>query len=250
MNPILKVMDVRKSFGGISALNGVNMTFECGKRTLIIGPNGSGKTTLINVISGIYKPDQGRIVFKNRDITGWSPHKIYELGIIRTFQIPMVFGKLTVLENLLVAAKRRTGEDVKTSLFKRKWIREETELVEKAFRILETLKLDHLWDKPAYSLSGGQLKLLEMGKTLMSDAELILLDEPVAGIHPNLAHDLLNRVLSTSDGRTYVMVEHRLDIVLKYVDYVYAMHQGTVISEGDPLKVLKDKELTEVYLGG
>jgi len=250
MREVLRVVNVKKSFGGIRALNGVNMTFERGKRILIIGPNGSGKTTLINVISGVYKPDKGKIVYKNLDITGWPPNKIYEIGIVRTFQIPSIFGRLSVLENLLVAAKRKSGEDVLTSLFRKMWMNEERELTEKAFKILEMLKLDHLWDKPAYTLSGGQLKLLEIGKTLMSEANLILLDEPIAGIHPNLAHDMLNKILSSNNDRTYVIVEHRLDIVLKYVDYVYAMHQGTVISEGVPSEVLKNKELVEVYLGG
>lgn len=250
MKEILRVIDVKKSFGGVKALDGVNMTFEKGRRILIIGPNGSGKTTLINVISGVYKPDQGKIVYKNLDITGWSPNKIYELGIVRTFQIPLVFRKLTVLENLLIAARRKSGESVLTSLLRMSWIKEEKELTEKALKILEMLKLDHLWDKPAYALSGGQLKLLEIGKTLMSDANLILLDEPVAGIHPNLAHDMLDRILSSDTDRTYVIVEHRLDIVLKYVDYVYAMHQGAVISEGVPSEVLKNRELVEVYLGG
>ena len=247
---LLKVEGVKKSFGGLKAIRGVDLEVKRGERILIIGPNGSGKSTLINVISGVYRPDGGKVFFKEREITNLPPHEIARLGIIRTFQVPAVFGKLTVLENLLVAAKRRFGETYTSCLFKRRsWMEEEEELVKKAFELLKLLKIDHLWDKPASSLSGGQLKLLEMGKVAMAEAELVLMDEPVAGIHPYLAHNLLNKLVSLERERTYVIVEHRLDIILDYVDYVYAMHQGEIIAEGKPFDVLKDARLAEVYLG-
>jgi branched-chain amino acid transport system ATP-binding protein len=251
MEPIMVVKEVRKSFGGLVALDGVSMEVERGKLTMLIGPNGSGKTTLINVISGFYKPDGGRVFFKGVDITGLPPNKIYDLGMVRTFQIPSPFIKLSVLENLLVAS-RSPGERFITAPIKKFWVAKEEEDVEKAFEIMELLELSHLWDSPAQTLSGGQLKLLEVGRALMTGAKLILMDEPASGINPALAHKVFTHIIKVKDelGVTFFIVEHRLEIAVQYVDYVYAMAQGKVISQGTCEKVLKDPKVIEGYLGG
>lgn len=244
---ILKTINLSKFFYGFKALNQVNVNAKENQITLIIGPNGSGKTTLINTISGFYKADEGKIIFNNQDITNKSPDKICKLGLIRTFQIPQPLKKLTVLENLLIA-EDNLGEKILQSL-KNSWIKREEETTEKAFRILEFLTLDHLWNIEAYKLSGGQLKLLEVGRALMRNAKMILMDEPIAGVNPVLAHSILEKIVKLKrEGFSFLLIEHKLDIVLNYVDYIYVMAAGKVIAEGDKEAVLSNPEVEEVYL--
>ena len=260
---ILSIEGIRKSFGSLHALDGVSLDVEEGKISILIGPNGSGKTTLINVISGLYKPDSGRTFFKGQDITSLAPYELYDKGLARTFQIPALFWKLTVLENLLVAEKDQPGErfiksilpsglaswkELRTPL----WESSEVHAVEKASRIMGLLGLSRIWDQPAYLLSGGQMKLVEMGRALMSDASLLMLDEPVSGVNPTLAHDIFSRILRLRDefGLTFFIVEHRLDIALKYVDRMFAMALGKLIASGGPDEVMNDKRVIEAYLGG
>jgi len=247
----LTVRNVVKSFGQLRALDGVSL--EVKERTLctLIGPNGSGKTTLINVISGFYKPDAGQVLYDSRDITGWPPHRIYRLGLARTFQIPSLFWKLTVLENLLVAEKTHPGESFLRALLRSGWRRREEEAAERALRILELLGLGELWDRPAYALSGGQMKLLEIGRALMTGARLLLLDEPVSGVNPTLAHEVFSSLVRLRNelGITFLIVEHRLDIALSYIDHIYAMAYGRVIASGLPEKVINEPEVIEAYLG-
>src|SRR6267143_3014302 len=201
---ILSVVEVRKSFGNLHALDGVSLDLEEGKISILIGPNGSGKTTLINVISGLYKPDSGRVLFRGKEATGRAPYELYDLGLARTFQIPALFWKLTVLENLLVAVRNNPGERFFTSLlpagfrqwrefFTPMWEESEKHAVQKASRILNLLGLSRIWNQPSYLLSGGQMKLIEIGRALMSDATLLLLDEPVSGVNPTLAHEIFSR---------------------------------------------------------
>ncbi|MCX8201329.1 MAG: ABC transporter ATP-binding protein [Candidatus Caldarchaeum sp.] len=249
---ILVVRDVTKSFGGLSALSGVDMKVRRGIMSLLIGPNGSGKTTLINTMTGVYKPDSGEIFFEDKPITKLKPHTIYGLGLVRTWQIPRPFHSMTVLENLLVSHKGHRGDGLVTGLFKSSWMKEEEQLVEKAYRILRLLKLDHLWDQQANKLSGGQMKLLETGRALMSGAKMILMDEPAAGLNPILANDLFIhlREVARQLGTTFLLVEHRLDLAIPYVDYVFAMHLGKVIAEGIPQQVLTNSLVVESYLGG
>src|SRR3989449_9902865 len=233
---ILSVRDIRKSFGNLRALDGITLDVPEKKISILIGPNGSGKTTLINVISGLYSPDAGKIIFEESDVTGLPPYKLYSMGMARTFQIPALFWKLTVLENLLIAEKGNPGESfVKAvlpsgvrswkSFITPMWRNNEKRAVEKASRILDLLGLSKLWDRPAFVLSGGQLKLVEIGRALMSDAKLLLLDEPVSGVNPTLAHEIFSRILKLRDelGLTFFIVEHRLDIALSYVDQMFAM---------------------------
>lgn len=252
MSEILTVEDVRKTFGGLAALDGVNMQVKEGVITLLIGPNGSGKTTLINVVTGVFKPDTGQIRFNGTDIQGWPPHKVYEAGMVRTFQIPIPFLKLTVLENLLTAYRGNPGESFLKALWKRSWLAKEAEIVDFALHVLQLLRLDHLWNEQASKLSGGQMKLLEIGRALMSGARMIMMDEPVAGVNPVLAHEILAHTMDLRSklGITFLFVEHRLEIALQYVDHVYAMDKGRVISEGPPEKVMNDPRVIDAYLGG
>ena len=213
-----------------------------------MGPNGSGKTTLINVITGVYRADHGEVIFEGKKITNKPPHEIYKLGIVRTFQIPQPLKKLTVLENLLIAGEN-SGENISKTLGK-SWLNEESQLVDKAFDILSFLGIDKLWDSEAYKLSGGQLKLVEVGRALMVDAKLIIMDEPIAGVAPALATTIFKKLIELKKiGISFLIVEHRLDIVLKYVDNIYVMANGKVIAKGKEDEILRDKRVVEVYLG-
>jgi len=249
---ILSVQNISKLFGNLHALDGVSLEVPEQKVSILIGPNGSGKTTLINVISGLYKPDSGKILFEGEDVTGFPPYEIYRLGMGRTFQIPALFWKLTVLENLLVAEKNNPGESFLKSISGRTWKNSEVRAVQKAARILQLLGLSRLWDQPSYTLSGGQMKLVEIGRALMSDAKLLLLDEPISGVNPTLAHEIFSRILRLRDelGLTFFIVEHRLDVALKYVDEMFVMALGRLITSGPPGEVMNDKRVIEAYLGG
>jgi branched-chain amino acid transport system ATP-binding protein len=255
MASILTTKDIVKQFGAFRALDGVNVEVERGKITLIIGPNGSGKTTLVNVITGVYKPEVGEVIYTRADgkainITGWPPHKIFGIGIVRTFQIPQVFQRLTVLENLLAVARDQRGESVFSAIVKN-WVKEEEELVKKAFKILRAVRLDGKWDNPAYLLSAGEMKLLELARALMAGADLVILDEPIAGVPVDQAHEVFKIVKDINQqGITFLVIEHRIDIAFRYVDYVYAMASGKVIAQGLPDQVANNPKVREVYIGG
>ncbi len=248
MKNVLETQNLSKFFDGLKALNRVNISVQKGSITLVIGPNGSGKTTFINTVSGFYRADEGRVFFEGKDITNKPAYEVSRLGIVRTFQIPQPLKKMTVLENLLIAPEGY-GESLKDTISGR-WIKREEEVVEKAFKILEFLKLDHLWDAEAQNLSGGQLKLLEVGRAMMKDAKLVIMDEPIAGVNPVLSHDMLERFVELKNmGISFLIVEHRLDIVLKYTDYIYVMANGSVIAEGRERDILNNPKVVEVYLG-
>ncbi len=249
---LLRVRGLTKRFGGLYALSNVDLDVEEKKLVLLIGPNGSGKTTLINIISGFLRADKGSVFFNDIEITGMPPHKIFRLGLVRTFQTPRPFSHLTVLENLLVAYPHNPGEDYLRAPRPKSWKDYEYKAFEKAWKILKLVRLDHLWDQPSHTLSGGQLKLLELGRALMTDAKMIVMDEPAAGVNPTLAHELLSFLanLKESQGLTFLIVEHRLEIAVEYADYAYAMARGSIISHGKPLEVLKDPAVVESYLEG
>ena len=251
MAPILEVNEVRKSFGSLKALDGVTLGVEEKKVNILIGPNGSGKTTLINVICGFYKPDSGRVFLGGKDVTGLEAHEMYSMGLGRTFQIPNLFWKLSVLENVLVAEKGHPGESFIKALFRRTWVKPESEATERAMRIIALLGLGGVWNARAVTLSGGQMKLLELARALMSGSKLIMLDEPISGVNPTLAHEIFGRILRLRDdmGVTFLIVEHRLDIALSYVDTVTAMAFGRVVAAGKPELVMADPKVIEAYLG-
>ncbi|HMD78996.1 MAG TPA: ABC transporter ATP-binding protein [Nitrososphaerales archaeon] len=252
MPTTIQVQNVSKSFGSLRAVDDVSIDVEEKKLTILIGPNGSGKTTLINTIAGLYKADAGKVIFDGQDITKVPPYKIYRMGLARTFQIPSLFWNLTVLENAMVAVKDHPGESFIKSLVRSSWMNKETETAESAFKILDLVGLYEVWDKPADSLSGGQMKLLEIGRALMSGAKTVLLDEPISGVNPRLAHEIFEKLVSlrTDLGVTFFIIEHRLDIALKYVDLVVAMAFGKIIAAGKPEIVMADPRLIEAYLGG
>lgn len=248
----LEIRNLSKFFGNLRAVDDISFGVEEKSITILIGPNGSGKTTLINTVSGLYKPDSGKVLYGGADITGLAPHEIYRLGLVRTFQIPALFLKLSVLENVMVAKKDNPGERFTKSFVKRSWKKAEEDTAEQAFKVLQVVGLPHMWDKPANSLSGGQMKLLEIGRALMSGAKTILLDEPISGVNPTLAHDIFARLLRLRDelGFTFFIIEHRLDIALKYVDTVIAMAYGKLIALGDAETVMADARVIDAYLGG
>lgn len=250
-SPILNVREIRKTFGGLCALDRVDVDVGEGQMTMLIGPNGSGKTTLLNVISGFYKPDGGRVIFEGRDITGMPPDRISKTGLVRTFQVPSPFPKLSVLENLLIAADGNPGEGFMRAPIKPMWIKKEEEILGRALQNLDLLDLRHLMDSPAGTLSGGQLKLLEVGRALMTGARLVMMDEPASGLNPTLAHKVFDHLdkIKKDLNITFLIIEHRLDIALRYVDYVYAMANGTVISQGRGDEVMADPKVIEGYLG-
>ncbi len=252
MAVVLQTKNLTKRFGNLVAVDNVSIDVEEKKLSMIIGPNGSGKTTLINCITGYLSPEGGRVILRGRDITDLPPHKRVELGLTRTFQIPSPFKKLPVLDNLLIAYSRfNPGAKLTKSVFRRVWIPREREAVEKAYEVLKLLNLLHVAEQPSENLSGGQLKLLEIGRSLMTNADIIVMDEPVGGVNPTLAHEIFRHIrnLIENHGKTFLIIEHRLEVAKQYVDYVYAMSYGKLIAEGPPEEVLTHKKVVESYLG-
>lgn len=249
---ILSVRNLHKSFGGVRALDGIDLEIEKGEMAGIIGPNGSGKSTLFNCISGVLHPDSGQILFKGHSVEKKSPSEIYQLGLTRTFQNPRLFSAMTVLENLLVPPKGQKGESIANAPIHSRWESQESDLGNKARSVLRTLSIDQIEGNSALNISGGQMKLLEIGRTLMSDPELVLLDEPTAGVLPDLAEKILSRLidLQKESKITFLIIEHRLDILFKYVNYSYVMHQGKLLFEGSPNEIMQNSAVSEVYLGG
>ncbi len=250
---VIETRNVVKRFGGIVALNRVNIRVPKGKITLLIGPNGSGKTTLVNVITGFLMPEEGRVIFKGRDITHLPPHERVKLGLVRTFQIPKPFPNLTVLENVLAAAEGHPGENPYIAgLWRKKWLKYEWEMTERAFDIISWVGLLPKWDTKAGELSGGQLKLLEIARAVMKGADTIIMDEPAAGVNPRLVNELFERIVKLARERhvTFLIIEHRIGLISKYVDYAYAMNMGEVIAEGSPEEVFNNPAVLESYLGG
>lgn len=250
-NNTLKVKEVWKKFGSLKVLQGLSLETKGGVEVLM-GPNGSGKSTLVNIITGRLKPDSGEIIYGGKEITGTPPNKVFDKGISRTFQVPRQFSKLTVLENMLVSYPYDCGDEIMSSLFKKKWEKEEKKATRKALEILDSLELEHLRDELVSSLSGGQSKLLEIGRALMSEPDLIIADEPTSGINPTLAKEVLSRIqdICKNENLDFLMVEHRLGIAKDYVDYMYALFRGKIISEGKPDEVLSESEVVENYLEG
>jgi len=252
MGNVLALENLTKDFGSLRALDDVSFGVEEKSVTILIGPNGSGKTTLINVVSGLFKPTAGKVVYAGKDITGLQPYKVYRSGLVRTFQIPALFQKLAVLENVMVAKKDNPGEAFSKSFFKRSWSHAEEATAEEAFEILQAVGLMKMWDQPASSLSGGQMKLLEIARALISGGNTMLLDEPISGVNPVLAHEIFQSILRLRDelGITFLIVEHRLDIALSYVDSVIALAYGKLLAEGKPELVMADAKVIDAYLGG
>lgn len=248
---LLRVKEVGKHFGGLWAVNGASLDVARGSITALVGPNGSGKTTLFNVVFGLHKPDEGCVYFNGERIDHLAPHQVYAKGIVHAFQIPRLFYRLTVLDNMLLAARGHKGDGLLNSVvFRQGWQAQERELADKALELLNLLELDHLTLSPAGELSGGQRKLLEIGRALMAAPVLLLLDEPAAGVNPNLGRKIFERIeLFRQRGLSFFIIEHRLEILFDFADWVYVMDRGKIVVEGKPEEVAKDPTFYKVYLG-
>ncbi|WP_255197504.1 ABC transporter ATP-binding protein [Halorarius litoreus] len=247
---VLRTENLEKHFGGITALDGVDVDIGTGI-TGLIGPNGAGKTTLFNCLTGFESPDKGSITFEGTDITGANPATIAQQGLVRTFQIPHELMEMTVFENLLLGPPNQSGE----GLF-RSWVRgdrfveDEVRARERAREMADFFDLDHVIDEPAGNLSGGQRKLLELARVLLTDPDMVLLDEPLAGVNPTLEQRILERIHELeSQGYTFLFVEHDMNVIMNHCDRVVVMHQGRVLTAGSPDEVRSDERVVEAYLG-
>lgn len=249
--PLLTVRGVERSFYGVRALSGVDLEVSAGRITGLIGPNGAGKTTLFNCITGVIPPDKGRILFDGHDITGLRPDQITQSGLVRTFQIARGLPRLSVLENLLLYGTRQPGEKASTALFKPGAARRrEEELVARAVGIARRLNLMHVIRNPASDLSGGQKKLLEIGRALMAEPKLILLDEPVAGVNPTLAKEIGTHLKSLiGDGITILLIEHHMDMVARLCDHVVVLAEGRHLAEGTFEEIASNEDVQSAYMG-
>jgi branched-chain amino acid transport system ATP-binding protein len=250
---ILETRRLTRAFGGLRAVDDCSLTVEPGTITGLIGPNGAGKTTLFNLLTGFLAPSSGEIIFQDRRIAGRTPQSIFKLGMVRTFQIPRAFRSMTVLENLVVVPHKQLGESVFGSWFLPWRVGEqENEIIDRAIGVLEYVDLVHLRDEYAGNLSGGQRKLLEFARTLMSRPRMILLDEPGAGVNRVLLRKLTGYIeeLRADLGITFFIIEHDMDLVARLCNPVIVMSEGQVIMKGSPEEVRSDERVLEAYLGG
>jgi branched-chain amino acid transport system ATP-binding protein len=249
---ILQIDHLSKYFGGLAAVSDCSLKIKRGSITGIIGPNGSGKTTLFNLIAGNLKTSKGSVLFNNEDITDVPSYELFSKGLLRTFQIAHEFTNLTVLENLMMVPGNQSGENLVNALLKPALIKkEEEQLKQKAFKVIEFLNLKHLANELAGNLSGGQKKLLELGRTMMVDAKLVLLDEVGAGVNRTLLKDIGTAILrlNKEQGYTFCMIEHDMDFINRLCDPVIVMAEGSVLFEGTSDEVKKNEKVIESYLG-
>ncbi len=253
MAPLLQVQELIKSFDGVRALNRCSLQVSEGAITGLIGPNGAGKTTLFNVVTGFLKPTAGRIFFQGQRIEGLPPHRVFRKGIVRTFQVPRELKSMTVLENLMLVPSDQLGENLWGP-----WLlpimvrRQERAIQDKALEVLEFVNLYHLRHEFAGNLSSGQKKLLELARTLMCDPQMVLLDEPGAGVNPTLMKQLVASIeeLCYEKGITFFIIEHDMDLVTRLCNPVIVLSEGEKIAEGEPEEIKADERVLEAYLGG
>ncbi|WP_246064529.1 ABC transporter ATP-binding protein [Nonomuraea longispora] len=249
-DPILVVDDVVRRFGGLTAVDVGHVEIQRGSITALIGPNGAGKTTFFNQLTGFDTADSGTWTFNGRSMNGVPAHKVARRGMVRTFQLTKALSRLTVMENMRLGAQQQKGENFWRALVPRVWRAQEDEITERAEELLARFKLDAKRDDFAGSLSGGQRKLLEMARALMVNPELVMLDEPMAGVNPALTQSLLGHVKDLREqGMTVLFVEHDMDMVRDISDWVIVMAQGAVIAEGPPATIMSDDRVIDAYLG-
>ncbi|MBU3031808.1 ABC transporter ATP-binding protein [Paracoccus marinaquae] len=249
---MIRVEDLHRHFGGFRAVDGASLTIETGSITGLIGPNGAGKSTLFNVIAGVLPPTSGRVYMDGQDITGLPPHELFHRGLLRTFQLAHEFASMSVRENLMMVPGGQTGETIWNTWFRRGQIaREEAELRRAADEVLDFLTISHLADEKAGNLSGGQKKLLELGRTMMVDAKVVFLDEVGAGVNRTLLGTIGDAIirLNRERGYTFCVIEHDMDFIGKLCDPVIVMAEGKVLAEGTADEIMQNEEVIESYLG-
>jgi branched-chain amino acid transport system ATP-binding protein len=248
---LLEVAGLSRTFYGVRAIDGVDLRVTAGTITGLIGPNGAGKTTLFNCVSGVIPPERGRVVFNDRDITGWRPDRITRQGLVRTFQIARGFPRLSVLENLMLYGADQPGETLWRAVARGPAVtRREHALRERAWAVADRLNLARVANDRADQLSGGQKKLLELGRALMTDPALILLDEPIAGVNPTLAAEIGAHLEALRrDGLTLLIIEHHLDVIARLCDPVIVMAEGRHLAEGSFAEIAADERVQEAYMG-
>jgi branched-chain amino acid transport system ATP-binding protein len=251
--PAIRIDGVSKSFGGLRAVDRCSFDIARGRITGLIGPNGAGKSTLFNLVAGVLAPDEGRILLDGVDVTGMSADRLFARGLVRTFQIPHEFARLSVRENLMVVPASQSGENLLHCwLAPGRVVREEQAVAARTAEVLAFLQMTHLADEAAGNLSGGQKKLLELGRVMMAGARIALLDEPGAGVNPTLLARLAEaiRQLNVEQGFTFCVIEHDMDLVARLCDPVVVMAQGRVLVQGTMDQIRRDEAVREAYLGG
>ena len=249
---MIVVENLHKRFGGVHAVNGASLTIRPGSITGLIGPNGAGKTTLFNVIAGLYQPTAGRVVLDGEDITGLKPHELFHKGVLRTFQLAHEFKTLTVRDNLMMVPPNQAGESLLNTWFQPSLVRaNEEEVRAKADEVIEFLEIEHVADEFAGNLSGGQKKLLELGRTMMVDAKIVFLDEVGAGVNRTLLHKIGDAIIKLNQERNYTfcLIEHDMEFVARLCEPVICMAEGAVLAEGTIDEVKNNEQVIEAYLG-
>jgi branched-chain amino acid transport system ATP-binding protein len=249
---MIRVENLSKHFGGLKAVDNASIKIARGSITGLIGPNGAGKTTLFNTIAGLYKPTSGRVFLGDEDITGLKPHQLFAKGLLRTFQIAHEFSRLSVTENLMMVPGNQSGENLINAWFQRDNVEQEEKAIhDKALEVIDFLNLDHIADELAGNLSGGQKKLLELGRTMMVDAKIVFLDEVGAGVNRTLLREIGDAIVKLNEdkGYTFCMIEHDMDFIGRMCDPVICMAEGTVLAQGTAEEVQNNEEVIEAYLG-
>ncbi len=249
---ILRVEGLTKRFGGVAAVRECSLAVQSGSITGLIGPNGAGKTTLFNLITGFLRPDTGKVVFKGEDITGFAPHRVFSSRLSRSFQIARDYPEMTVLENMLLIPEKQLGENLFNVWFRARQVKlQQNIFMQKALEILQFIELEQKKELPAKYLSGGEKKLLEIGRMMMVDQDMVLLDEPGAGVPPALQNKITDyiRSLSRERGLTLFIVEHDMDIMMNLCDTIIVMVEGTVLTQGTPDQIRSNPAVIEAYLG-
>ena len=248
--PILVATGVVKTFGGLRAVDVEQLEIRRNKITALIGPNGAGKTTFFNLLTGFDQVDSGKITFDGKIITGTPPHRLAAKGMVRTFQLTKALAKLSTIENMKLGALNQRGEKFWAALVSGLWTNQEQDIESRADAILQRFNLTHMRDEFAGTMSGGQRKLLEMARALMTDPRLVMLDEPMAGVNPALAQSLLELIKALpGEGRTVIFVEHNMDVVQEIADWVVVMAEGRIIAQGTPAEIKTNKVVVDAYLG-
>ena len=250
--PVLEVRGLTQRFGGLKALNDFNVTLMPGELSGLIGPNGAGKTTLFNTIAGLYTPTAGRVFLDGEEITGLKPHQLFNKGLLRTFQIAHEFSRLSVTENLMMVPGDQSGENLMNAWFRRAEVEQQEHAIhDRAMSVIDFLNLNHIANELAGNLSGGQKKLLELGRTMMVDAKIVFLDEVGAGVNRTLLREIGDAIikLNRDKGYTFCMIEHDMEIIGRLCDPVICMAEGAVLAEGTAEQVQNNEDVIEAYLG-